>query len=88
MKSNQLRLLINSYYDMQDQRIRMGNQIRSLEKEKEEHETLKNYYSRFYDIEKDVSKDIKKAIKDHPMYPFCEETKGMGHILSACLLSS
>lgn len=94
--------LIRDFYQMQEHRIAMGNQLLSLsnpkalkalkakekKQRKEEIEVLNYFYEKFHLLEKELEKEIHKNIKDHPMWSWLKEVKGIGPLLGAALLSN
>lgn len=80
--------LIERYYQVQKHRIELSNQIFALNKDGENTNPIKEFYERFYDIEKDIAKYIKKVVQDHKMWPWLKEIKGIGPVLGSILLTT
>ena len=80
--------LIERYYQMQEHRIAMGNQILALKKAEEETNPLEDYFERFHSIEKDIVKYLKSTVKSHQMAEWLEAVKGIGPVLASALLST
>ena len=85
---NKLSVLITRYYQIQEHRIKLSNQIFQLKEAKQEIEPFNNYYERFYEIEKDMAKYMEGEIKNHIMYDWLKEVKGIGPIISCALVST
>jgi hypothetical protein len=85
---NKLSVLITRYYQVQEHRIKIGNQIFQLEEASQPVAPFDNYYERFHDIEKDMAKYMESEIKEHTMYDWLKEIKGIGPIISCALLST
>jgi len=102
MQNQHISFLIRDFYQIQEHRIAMGSQIRSLSDEKvlkkmkvkerkqrmEEIEVLNHFYEKFHLLEKELEKEIKKTVKEHPMSEWLEEVKGIGPILAGALLAN
>jgi hypothetical protein len=84
--NREIECLIERYYQVQEHRIAMGNQVLQLRKAGEEVNPLEDYYKRFYEIEKDIAKYLGKAMKDHKMWVWLKKVKGIGPILASALL--
>lgn len=87
-KINQVKFLIERYYQIQEHRIALGNQLRALEESEQEYKMIEWYFDQFHTIEKQIVKDVKKALKDHVMWKWLEDVKGIGPILAGGLLST
>lgn len=86
--NREIQYLIERYYQTQEHRIAMENQVRALKEAGEETNPLEDYYERFHGIEKDISKYLASAIKDHLMWKWLKSVKGIGPILASALLST
>lgn len=84
----EIKYLLDRYYQMQEHRIEMGNQIFALKKDGEEVNPLSEYFDRFYTLEKDIAKYLGTAVKDHVMWKWCKGIKGIGPILATALLTT
>lgn len=82
-------VLIRSYYLMQDNRIRLSNQISSFKKKfpDENLETLTYLYNQAQALENEVLKIITVFYRKQPMRWFFEQTIGVGPVLSAGLMA-
>ena len=86
--NREIRYLIERYYQVQEHRIAMANQVRALKEAGEETNPLNDYYERFHTIEKDIAKYLAGSVKDHPMWNWMKKVKGIGPILASILLST
>lgn len=86
-----MRAIIESYYDTQDRRIEVENQIRSIEQGKAEGDNIflqESVLARLKLIEEDTEKRMLQYLKEYPIYrEFLKEVKGVGPIISAGLIS-
>lgn len=87
-KVNKLAALITRFYQMQEHRIKLGNQIFQLKEAKQSVAPFDGYHDRFYEIEKDMAKYMEGEVKKHIMYDWLKEVKGIGPIISCALLST
>lgn len=85
---SEVTFLIERYYQTQEHRIAMGNQIFQLEEAGEPHEKLQEFFDQFHKIEKGIAKYLASALKDHPMWPWFQEVKGIGPILASALIAN
>jgi hypothetical protein len=92
--ANEARFLVDTYYAMQDQRIRTGNQTKGLDRdakkqgtEAEPHEAIDWVLVQFSTLEQQVGKLLAVYTETHPMNWFFEQTHGIGPILAAGLLA-
>jgi len=85
---DQILSLIKRYYLLQEHRIAMGGQIRALKDQDKPTEMLESYFERFHGIEKDIAKYIAAQIKQHPMWEWFDDVKGIGPILAGALIST
>jgi hypothetical protein len=91
---SEARALVDIYYQMQDQRIRINNQVAGLERdatktgnEAEPHDALSWLMAQFGTLEQQVAKLLTIYVEFHPMAWFFERTVGIGPILAAGLLA-
>lgn len=85
--TKELEYLIERYYQVQKHRIAMGNEVFQLEQEGSNPVTLNYYGQRFKEVEDEIAKTIEKAIKNHEMYDWLKQIKGIGPILGAALVA-
>jgi len=99
--SNQLKLLVNSYYDLESSRIVMGNRLKkkkdgTLQKVVNQEnyavgkiDFLEDLYTLFEMKEKELEKQILNELKNYKIYTeFLKGVKGCGTLLSGILLSN
>jgi hypothetical protein len=91
---SEVRFLVDLYYNMQGQRIAVGNQSKGLDRdakksgnEAEPHEAIDWVASQFGTLEQQVAKLLAIYVETHPMGWFFEQTVGIGPILAAGLLA-
>jgi len=92
--SNEARFLVDLYYDMQRQRIRVNNQVKGLERDSEKsgnaaepHEALTWTHVQFETLEQQVAQLLQVYVEVHPMAWFFEQSIGVGPIIAAGLLA-
>lgn len=87
--NSQLRFLIEQYYDMQEYRIAMGNQIFQLKEQNEDITVMEYYFTKFYVLEKEVKRDIGKIVHKDPMWKkYFKGVKGIGEIFAGAILAT
>lgn len=84
----QLRYMIDRYYQVQKHRLAIGGQIRAMEESKDDTTALEGFSAQFSGLENDIAKYIGKEVKNHVMWEYLKETKGIGPILAAGLLAT
>lgn len=91
---SEARYLVDIYYTMQKQRIRVNNQVKGLDRDAaktdrhaEPHEALDWTLKQFSTLEDQVAKLLQVYTETHPMAWFFEQTVGIGPILAAGLLA-
>lgn len=91
---SEARFLVDLYYTMQDQRVRVNNQCKGLDRDAkktdtdaEPHEALDWTLSQFSTLEGQVAKLLTVYTQKHPMAWFFDQTLGIGPILAAGLLA-
>lgn len=92
--TSEARFLIDTFYLMQDQRIRANNQIKGLERaatktasEADPHDAMDWTHTQFHTLEQQVEKILTIFATSHPMWPFFEATLGVGPVLASGLLA-
>ena len=86
--NQETKYLIERYYQTQEHRIAIGNQVRALKEAGEEINPLEDYYKRFFEIEKDIAKYLGKSVKKHSMWKWLTSVKGIGPILGSASIST
>lgn len=91
---SEARFLVDLYYTMQDQRVRVNNQVKGLDRDAkkadtaaEPHEALDWTLNQFATLEQQVAKLLTVYTETHPMAWFFDQTIGIGPILAAGLLA-
>lgn len=79
------RFLVDSYYVMQDQRIRADNQVRSMGEEP--HDILTWFSTQSTTLEKQLKGALDVYSGSHPMGPWLRGIKGIGPVIAAGLLA-
>ncbi len=86
---NDIRYLIERFYQIQKHRLALGNQKRTLNKAGTPSEAIDLHYKNFQAIEKSIKKSIEQPIKKHPIWKsYLKGVKGIGPILAAALIST
>jgi len=81
-----LRVLVSTYEDIQQERIRAENRLRTISNTATPE--VFEHLTRLKLVEEGIARDIKKLLKEEPVYEeFLRHVKGVGAILSAKLLS-
>lgn len=91
---NEARFLVDNFYAMQDQRIRLNNQAKGLDRDAkkagndpEPHEAISWTQAQFATLESQVERILRIYAEQHPMWWFFDQTMGIGPILAAGLLA-
>lgn len=92
--TTEARYLVDTYYRLQDQRIRANNQLKALdrdaakgERHAEPHEALSWTLDQFGTLEQQLVKILAIYVQSHRMHWFFAQTIGIGPILAAGLLA-
>ena len=78
--------LLDRYYQMQEHRLATNNQIRALREAKMDVKPLMKFSDDFYAIECEIAKTLEQSVREHIMYSWLKEVKGIGPIMSAALV--
>ena len=83
------RFLVDAYYQMQEQRIRADNQIRSMTQADtgEPHQVLDWFAIQSESLENQVKGALDSYSKAHPVGPWLRGIKGIGPVIAAGLLA-
>lgn len=87
------RFLVDSYYQMQDARIRADGQVRSIEKntkkgqEPEPHMVLSWLAEQNKSLENQIKRALEKYVDTHPVGSWLTSIHGIGPVISAGLLA-
>ena len=92
--TTEARYLVDTYYRLQDQRIRANNQLKALDRDAakgerpaEPHEALSWTLDQFGTLEQQLEKILAIYVQSHRMNWFFAQTIGIGPILAAGLLA-
>lgn len=86
--SSEVRLLYEQYTNMQRERIRLSNRVKSLKKEKIPTLILEYYLEEFRAMETNMARVLEKWVKYDPVYEqWLSKIRGIGGILAAGLVS-
>lgn len=92
--TTEARYLVDTYYRLQDQRIRANNQLKALDRDAtkgerpaEPHEALSWTLDQFGTLESQLEKILAIYVQSHRMHWFFDQTIGIGPILAAGLLA-
>lgn len=80
--------LIDRFYQVEKHRVAIGLQIGQLKKDKVNIKFLKEFFDRFFTLEKDIKKLIADTVAEHPMWSWLKKVDGIGPILAAALLAN
>jgi hypothetical protein len=87
LEQDEVRYLVQQYYEWQEQRIRASNRMRKLIKAGEPHEVL-NWLSRQANV---IEEQIKKALDvytmSEPIGKWCRAHRGVGPVITAGLIA-
>lgn len=92
--TTEARYLVDTYYRLQDQRIRANNQLKAIDRDTangdrlpEPHDALSWTLDQFGTLEKQLEKILAIYVQSHAMNWFFAQTIGIGPILAAGLLA-
>lgn len=84
---NEVRFLVDSYYQMQENRIRSDGQIRALETTAEPHRVLDWLSINAETLENQIRKALDYYSNDHPVGKWSRSVCGIGPVIAAGLLA-
>jgi hypothetical protein len=87
LSKREVRFLTDLYYQMQGNRIRAGNQIRSMDAAGEPHAVIGWFGEQFDGLESQVKKALQAYAESDPVGRWCLSQHGIGPIISAGLLA-
>ncbi len=83
----ELKFLVEHYYQIQKHRVAMDNQLYQLRQAEEDTTTIDYFADQLRDTEKDVLKYINRRVKEHDIWnKFLKDIKGIGPALGASLI--
>ena len=78
-----LRRLVDTFYDIQDVRMRTANRLRQMPKQ-----TYNLYVGQLKGLERDLKKEISGSLKDEPIFlEFFSRVMGVGPLISGFIIS-
>lgn len=87
MTPHEARFLVDSYYTIQDDRIRFDGQIRSMKKDGEPHQLLLWFSEQCSKLEETIKKALGQWASNHPVGKWAMDQIGIGPVISAGLLA-
>lgn len=87
LSDDEARFLVDAYYQMQDNRIRSDNQIRSMSESGEPNEVLGWLSDNSSGLENQIKIALGRYVDSHIMGDWLKSVKGIGDVLSAGLLA-
>ena len=90
LNPREIRFLVDTYYQMQDDRMRSASQVRSMLKNEEDepHELISWLYSNFATLERSLKSALGTYSQVYPVGRWAESNVGVGPVLSAGLLAN
>lgn len=85
LSHQEIRFLVDLYYDLQDQRIGLGGQVRAAEGAESPHETLKWFYKQMESLENQVKKTLDWWTNEDELAGWAKSLIGIGPVISAGL---
>jgi len=87
LTGTEARYLVDSYYRMQDQRIRTENQERAMTEMQKPHAILSWLFDRSHMLEKQVKRALKRYAESDELGVWAMSQKGIGPVIAAGLLA-
>lgn len=87
LSANEARFLVDTYYTLQSNRIRAGNQIRALNESGEPNMVLDWLFGQSDILETQVKNALDKYSKAHPVGEWARSIPGIGPVIAAGLLA-
>lgn len=84
---DEARFLVDSYYAMQEDRIRSSNQVSALSKSGEPHSILSWLAEQSRVLEDQIKRSLSKYAQSHPIGPWLLSVTGVGSVIAAGLLA-
>lgn len=81
------RYLTDTYYQIQDQRIRAAGQVRAMSEEAEPHAVLLWYFGQSATLENEIKKALDKYSMASPVGEWARSVHGVGPVIAAGLLA-
>lgn len=91
MAVDDIRLVVDSYFQIQKLRVQVGNRLNAVERKTDEPniyiDFLQKMANNLNSLEKECIKIAKEYVKDHPAWNWLKRVKGIGVVYTAKLLS-
>ena len=87
LSADEARFLVDSYYTMQDNRIRTAGQIRALDASEEPHSIIDWYFKQAETLEHQIKRALEAYVKTKPVGLWLLSLYGIGPVISAGLLA-
>lgn len=87
LSNDEARFLVDSYYIMQENRIRSASQVRELNKSGEPHEVLEWLFGQSSTMEKQIGRALDAYSDSMPIGRWAKSIHGIGHVISAGLMA-
>ena len=87
LSTREARFLVDMYYQMQDQRIRANNQVRSMTESGEPHDVLKWFLAQSEALESSVHRALDAFSDASPVGRWARNQYGIGPVIAAGLLA-
>lgn len=88
---DEIRFVTELYYDIQKMRIMSGNRLNQLRRDgmdPQRAQVMQDWVDeRLVSIEKDIKKMATKYVEEEEIWSWLNEVKGIGPVISACLIS-
>jgi hypothetical protein len=81
------RILVDTYYQFQHNRIAFNNQVDAMERDGEDPEIVRHFYEQTFALEKQMASILKVWSENHPVGQWAMSQKGIGPVLSSALLA-
>lgn len=87
MNRQEIRFLVNLYYQIQEFRKATSNQIAALERSESPHETIAFFYDQSQALENQVKSSLDAWSKANELAAWCREHVGIGPVIAAGLIA-
>lgn len=87
LSDTEARFLVDAYYIMQENRIRTGNQVRSMGESDEPNEVLQWFFTQNQNLEGEVKKALAAYVGSHPIGQWMQAQLGIGPVIAAGFLA-
>lgn len=87
LSHQEARFLVDTYYGMQDERIRADGQVRAMEKSEEPHSVLSWLSDQSTTLENQIKRALDAYSASHPLGEWARSIYGIGPVIAAGLLA-